>query len=436
MNFFGLTLFDNTKKRKNDLDELNQKYEAVSKELVKEQEKNSTLLTKYGSIISQEEELKKSQDELETTTNQVDIFTNKLIKSLQKTFYYDCGLYEPTPNFQRWKTRAYETKLQYIKYKCLKILNKIYSKNSSLNYLTIEQGKFSPIKHQNRKHIALGILTFFSEANLIIKDLNKDNIQQLKITIKNSFTKINDLLTSRERLSTELLEIKIEELTVIYECMLKYTEAEEQKRKKLEQQTNKTDKLSYVYQELLKLKEEETLFQKQIKDLEEAIKNTKNREQKREIRSKIKYFKDKIKEIKISCTKLNALKSKAKPGYVCIASNIGSFGENIYTILCIQNLEPEKYLNELSVKVVPFPFDINFQVFCRNAEEIVDILEASFEVHRVNKVNADKKFYRLTPAQIESKLKEISYQMRWISSAMINWNLYNILQPQMTILSP
>jgi hypothetical protein len=85
-----------------------------------------------------------------------------------------------------------------------------------------------------------------------------------------------------------------------------------------------------------------------------------------------------------------------KAGHIYVISNIGSFGENVFKIGMTRRLEPMDRINELGDASVPFPFDVHMMISCENAPSLENTLHKAFHLHRINKVNPRKEYFRVT----------------------------------------
>ena len=84
-----------------------------------------------------------------------------------------------------------------------------------------------------------------------------------------------------------------------------------------------------------------------------------------------------------------------KAGYVYVISNIGSFGEGVFKIGMTRRLEPLERVKELGDASVPFPFDIHMMISSDNAPALESALHKELHLHRLNKVNFRKEYFRV-----------------------------------------
>ncbi|MFJ9870268.1 DUF4041 domain-containing protein [Streptomyces sp. NPDC101165] len=113
----------------------------------------------------------------------------------------------------------------------------------------------------------------------------------------------------------------------------------------------------------------------------------------------------KLEEIEQALSSVEARAANIRAGYVYVISNIGAFGERMVKIGMTRRLEPLERVYELSGAAVPFRFDVHALIFSKDAVGLESQLHQEFAEHRVNRVNARKEFFRVTPAQVREALQ-------------------------------
>ena len=96
-----------------------------------------------------------------------------------------------------------------------------------------------------------------------------------------------------------------------------------------------------------------------------------------------------------------------KDGYVYIASNVGSFGEDVYKIGMSRRDDPIKRIHELSGASVPFPFDVNAMFHVSDASAVERALHLSVGEYRMNKVNSKKEFFNVPLDALKTQIHEL-----------------------------
>ncbi|MFF4209692.1 DUF4041 domain-containing protein [Streptomyces sp. NPDC001796] len=118
----------------------------------------------------------------------------------------------------------------------------------------------------------------------------------------------------------------------------------------------------------------------------------------------------KLAEIEESLSSVEARAANVRAGYVYVISNIGAFGERMVKIGMTRRLEPLERVYELSGASVPFRFDVHALIFSKDAVGLESQLHQEFANHRVNRVNARKEFFRVTPAEVRDALQRYAGQ--------------------------
>ncbi|MCG2067914.1 MAG: DUF4041 domain-containing protein [Staphylococcus epidermidis] len=244
---------------------------------------------------------------------------------------------------------------------------------------------------------------FNAETSIILKKVTAKNFKVCQKQILTAFESINKIFeTDAVKISEEILDIKLEKLTLIYKHQIKIEDEQILKReererikeenkvkKELEYKLNQIDKdIKHHNNELIKLNKYIT---KANSDVEKEI-----------YIEKIKQLENKLNELTITKDSVLERQVKAQSGYVYIISNIGSFGENIFKIGVTRRLEPLERIRELSSASVPFEFDVHALIFSDNAFALEDRLHKHFKNQQVNKVNSRKEFYNINLDEIKN----------------------------------
>ncbi|MFD4956505.1 DUF4041 domain-containing protein [Streptomyces sp. NPDC058451] len=115
-------------------------------------------------------------------------------------------------------------------------------------------------------------------------------------------------------------------------------------------------------------------------------------------------------EIEEALSSVEARAANVRTGYVYVISNIGAFGERMVKIGMTRRLEPLERVYELSGASVPFRFDVHALIFSKDAVGLESQLHKEFANYRVNRVNARKEFFRVTPAEVRDALQRYAGQ--------------------------
>jgi hypothetical protein len=98
--------------------------------------------------------------------------------------------------------------------------------------------------------------------------------------------------------------------------------------------------------------------------------------------------------------------NNVRAGYVYVISNEGSFGPSVLKIGMTRRLIPMDRINELGDASVPFRFSVHALFFSDDAVRLEASLHKRFERNRVNRVNARKEFFFVSPSEVRLALQE------------------------------
>lgn len=247
---------------------------------------------------------------------------------------------------------------------------------------------------------------FNSETNNIIANVTVKNIDSSRNKIQRVFETLNKLfVTDGVSLAQKCLELKLDELSLIYNYTLKLEHEREQQKAIKEQMIEEEKVRREIEREKAKLDKEETQFKNEISKLMKYLQKASDIEKQLYV-DKIKELEDKVKSLESQRENVLQREQNTRAGFVYIISNIGSFGENVYKIGMTRRLEPMDRIRELGSASVPFEFDVHAMIFSDDAPALENILHKTFEKYAVNKVNLRKEFYRIDLHEIERVVKE------------------------------
>lgn len=130
----------------------------------------------------------------------------------------------------------------------------------------------------------------------------------------------------------------------------------------------------------------------------------------------IERYTNQLAEVNDGIEKVNALAANSRMGHVYVISNIGAFGADVVKIGMTRRMDPNDRVRELGDASVPFRFDVHAMIFSDDAVGLETALHHAFEPFRVNKVNAHREFFRVTPEMVLAELQRekvlvVSYEL-------------------------
>jgi len=256
-------------------------------------------------------------------------------------------------------------------------------------------------KKMTKHYSKLMLRAFNGECDGSISKIKWNNINTMQERIKKSFETVNKLgITHNISITSEYLNLKLEELYLCYELQEKLQKEKEEQRR-IQEQIREEEKVQKEMEDAQKeAQNEEERYQKALDKARSEIDKAKGKE--------LQNLKEQLQELEKKLKEAQELKQRAmsraqmtKSGHVYIISNIGSFGENVYKIGMTRRLEPFDRIRELGDASVPFTFDVHAMIYSDNAPELESKVHQYFENKRVNMVNERKEFFTVSIEEIK-----------------------------------
>ena len=390
------TLLVREKREKNKLKQRYDRYDALISREDFEQELES-------SIDKKQNELEKLTTDRDTLAQDIETLQNKLREVEEDAYMQSLGVYKPKYDFVR--SERYQEELNEVKERQKQMIKNKVAAQCPTSW-EVGGSKKKGQKMVN-DFLKLVLTAFNGECNAAIAKVKYNNIDSLEKRILNTFEKINKLsATTHCYISDKYLELILSELHLVHEYQeKKYEEREEQKRiqKQMREEKRIRDEIEKARKEAEK---EEKRYQKALekarKDIGQAVGIKKE-----ELEDKIRELEQQLSEATDNKERAISRAQMAKSGHIYVISNIGPFGENIYKIGMTRRLEPSEYVSGLN-PAVPFPFDVHALIFSEDVIEMESMLQEYFDYKRINKVKADKGYYKVSLNEIEKAVKSIS----------------------------
>lgn len=256
-------------------------------------------------------------------------------------------------------------------------------------------------RKMTNRNIKLILRAFNGECDSAILKSKWNNIDKMEERINKAFGTLNKLAEPNHiEITSQYLQLKLDELHLAHEYQEKlYEEKEEQRR--IREQMREEEKVQKEIEKATKESEQdEKRYQKALEQAKAELSDA-HGEKVEKLNEKMRFLEEKLKEAQENKERALSRAQLTKSGHVYIISNIGSFGENVYKIGLTRRLEPTDRVRELGDASVPFTFDIHAMIYSENAPELENELHKVFEKRRLNLVNRRKEFFW-------AKLDEIS----------------------------
>lgn len=251
------------------------------------------------------------------------------------------------------------------------------------------------------------LLPFNSEVSRILNNLTLSNIDSSRKKIISTFEKINRIFSDDHASITDsLLNIKLKELEITYQYLVKRSQEKEQQKAIKEQMVEEERARRELEAENKKLNKEEQQFQNEINRLLKYLDKSSDEVQSQLYSDEIRELKQKLNDVQSRKEDVENRQANTRAGFVYIISNIGSFGDNVFKIGMTKRLNPMDRINELSSASVPFTFDVHAMIFSDDAPKLENELHQAFSKKAVNKINPRKEFYNVGIDDIESEISQ------------------------------
>ena len=430
----GFDLFNKKKVQQLELELSNLKEKLAQIKLTKEESQyidlkaeilsfNETIKNKESIIEKLDSDIKIKNDILISTTNKVNDqckvlnLTNNIAElnsQIQKRkdelnyieqdeIFQSFGLYKPKYNLMN--SDEYKARLEKIR----AIQKDAIKTKTAVNYFddwTLDGSK-SKGRAMNNDNIKLILRSFNNECEACINKVKFNNIETIRKRITKSFETLNKL-GNRMRISvtSNYLNLKLQELDLAYEYEVKKQEEKEEQKRINEQMREEAKVLKEIEREKEKIKKEEKHFNNAINDINKELDSCNNDNEKEKLLAKLKELNDELEKLKKNKEDITNREKNTRAGYVYVISNIGSFGEDVYKIGMTRRLEPLDRVRELGDASVPFRFDVHAMIFSNDAPALENALHKEFATRSVNKINMKKEFFKVPLSEIERTVKE------------------------------
>jgi hypothetical protein len=390
--------------------------ETLENSLNKVTSDNRTLRELYQPLIKLDDEIKKKQEYLgilKQNLQELDetyIGAHQIYNELQKEIelYKDTleiqeyGLYEPQFNFDTSQQFELVLKQNYDKQKSL-----IKNEQAVICPMTWEvSGSKVEGRRMTNQYKKLMLYAFNGECDSVISKAKWNNATKSRERISKAFATINKLgITHHVEITSEFLNVKLEEFFLTFEYeQKKYFEKEEQRR--IREQMREEEKAQRDLERAEKeAAEEESRYQKALHRAKQELETSTGAVNVEVLKSQITVLENKLKEAQDKKERALSMAQQTKIGHIYVISNLGSFGENIFKIGMTRRLDPLDRVHELGDASVPFKFDIHAIIYSENAPQLEYEIHKHFQENRLNKVNSRKEFFKTSLEEIESLIR-------------------------------
>lgn len=242
----------------------------------------------------------------------------------------------------------------------------------------------------------LMLRAYNAEADNCVRSLRAGNVVTAKKRLEASVTSIAKLGAMMEmRVSPEFHALRIEELELTSDYLMKLQEEKEAAREERERLREERKAEQELAAERERLNKERSHYVNTL----EALKASGDT-------AAIAELEQHLAEIDQAIEHNDYRAANIRAGYIYVISNEGAFGRGVVKIGLTRRLEPMDRVRELGDASVPFPFDVHALHFSDDAVTLENELHKAFGDRRVNVVNERREFFFATPEEVRVVLAD------------------------------
>jgi len=201
------------------------------------------------------------------------------------------------------------------------------------------------------------------------------------------------------RISDHYHALRVEEIRLTGDYLVKKDEEKEQARAERERQRDEDAARREFERETQRLRREQDHYSNALARLRAAGDT-----------AGIADLEAKLRDIDNAIHGVESRAANIRAGYVYVISNIGAFGPNMIKVGMTRRLDPMDRVRELGDASVPFHFDVHAFIFSHDAVGLETQLHTELGARRVNRVKSHREFFFATPAEVRQILARIAGQ--------------------------
>lgn len=397
---------------KKDLDTANNRCKELSKfediaDLDKEKENILTSIKEEKDKFEQEKKqnedtIKSLEEQIASLTKECEEKKSQIIELDDTILLQDFGMYSPVydfANLEMYKGRLDEIRQQQkdmILAKTAASCSRVWTVDGSLS-------KGQAMTNQNIKQI---VRCFNDECDVLISKVKFNNVMAYIEKIHKSADALNRMNTKNAvSLSSDYVELKVQELKLAYEYARKKQDEKEEQRRIREQMREEARLQKEIEEARKDIEKEQKHYANALEKINKQLVSCDDEERNLLLEKKAEIEKH-LDELQTAIKDIDYREANKRAGYVYVISNIGSFGENVYKIGMTRRLDPMERVDELGDASVPFKFDVHAMIFSDDAPALETALHHAFENKKVNMVNARREFFNVTLDEIEDVVRK------------------------------
>ncbi len=348
----------------------------------------------------------RKKEELDSQSNNIDrqiqLKKNELVILDEEILLQSFGFY--TPKYDLENSEAYQKKLEEIRGRQSQMVKSgeatFATKNWSVNNSQREGERMI------RDYVKLILRSFNNECDASVLRVRYNNIESIEKKIRKAFETLNSLgLRMSITISHDYLDLKLQEMYLVYEYQVKKQEEKEEQKRIREQMREEAKLLKEIEAMKAKIEKEEKHFVKALEEVNEKLCKATSQSDIEMLTIEKEKIEQNLSSVERNKQDVWNREQNTRAGYVYVISNIGSFGENVYKIGVTRRFDPTERVGELGDASVPFNFDIHATIFSDDAPTLEAALHKAFENRRLNMINRRREFFSVTLDEIEKEVR-------------------------------
>jgi hypothetical protein len=313
------------------------------------------------------------------------------------------GFYKPHYGLEN--SEAYKRKLDEIREKQAAMVKSGQAASGAINWTVNNSAQEG--QRMIRDYLKLILRSFNNECDASIGNVKFNNIDNIEKKIRKAHEALNKLGQRMSiAISQDYLNLKLQELYLVYEYQVKKQEEKEEQKRLREQMREEAKLIREIEEARQKIEKEQKHFLKAITNINMQIARATTDAEREILGIEKASLEEKLSTLAKEQQAVDYREQNTRAGYVYIISNVGAFGENIYKIGVTRRLDPTERIDELGDASVPFNFDTHALIFSDDAPALENALHKAFQDKRLNLINMRREFFRASIEDIETVVKQ------------------------------
>ena len=380
-------------------------YEKIA-DIEREKEKTLSFIQEQNTKFEQDKqqhinEINSLESKIASLSEEVKQRESQIVELDETILLQEFGMYSPIYDFAN--SEMYKDRLDAIRTEQKNMILFKTAATCSTNWtVNGSEAQGRVMTNQNIKQI---LRCFNDECDMLISKVKFNNISAFIEKIRKSYDALNRMNSKNDvSISSDYLNLKIQELQLAYEYAVKKQEEKEEQRRIREQMREEARLQKEIEEARKDIEKEQKHYTNALLKLYKQIESCDELEKEVLLERKVAIEKH-LSDLEIAIKDIDYREANKRAGYVYIISNIGSFGENIYKIGMTRRLDPMERVDELGDASVPFKFDVHAMIFSDDAPTLETALHHAFENKKVNMINGRREFFNVTLEEIEEVVK-------------------------------